>query len=85
MVLIIRHCYRCFKREFPLDIALHIWEACWSNYLTDYFHLFVTIAIIDIYSEDVMNNNFNSDEMLYHFSTLAMRMNGRIITQKVGN
>ncbi|KAG7156946.1 TBC1 domain family member 16-like [Homarus americanus] len=35
----------CFKREFDENQALSMWEACWSNYQTDYFHLFLVVAI----------------------------------------
>ncbi|XP_065221835.1 TBC1 domain family member 16 [Planococcus citri] len=72
----------CFKREFPFDMALQIWETCWSNYLTNYFHLFISLAIIVTYSEDVMKQKLNSDDMLFYFSSLAMRMDGQAILAK---
>lgn len=64
-------------------MALQIWETCWSNYLTNYFHLFVSLAIIVTYCEDVMKQKLNSDEMLFYFSSLAMRMDGQAILAKV--
>ena len=39
----------CFKREFPEEDALKMWEACWAHYQTDYFHLFICLAIISVY------------------------------------
>nr|CAD7427468.1 unnamed protein product [Timema monikensis] len=72
----------CFKREFPEAMALQIWEACWANYLTDYFHLFLCLAIVCIYSDDVIAQDLRTDEMLLHFSSLAMFMDGALILRK---
>ena len=73
----------CFKREFNEREALHIWESCWAHYQTYYFHLFICLAIISVYGEDVMSHQMDSDEILFHFSTLAMNMNGNIVLRKV--
>lgn len=62
---------RCFKREFTEAVAIRIWEACWANYLTDYFHLFVCLAIIAAYADDVIAQDLRTDEMLLHFSSLG--------------
>ncbi|KDR24295.1 TBC1 domain family member 16, partial [Zootermopsis nevadensis] len=72
----------CFKREFPEVEALKMWEACWANYLTDYFHLFLCLAIISIYSDDVIAQDLRTDEMLLYFSSLAMFMDGELILRK---
>ncbi|GBP38408.1 TBC1 domain family member 16 [Eumeta japonica] len=72
----------CFKREFTEAVALRMWEACWANYLTDYFHLFLCLAIIAVYADDVIAQDLNTDEMLLHFSSLAMYMDGQVILRK---
>ncbi|XP_023310407.1 TBC1 domain family member 16 [Anoplophora glabripennis] len=72
----------CFKREFTEGVALRMWEACWANYLTDYFHLFLCLAIVSVYADDVIAQNLRSDEMLLHFSSLAMYMDGQLIARK---
>ncbi|XP_039596344.1 TBC1 domain family member 16 [Polypterus senegalus] len=72
----------CFKREFPDAEALRIWEACWAHYQTDYFHLFICVAIIVIYGDDVIEQQLATDQMLLHFSNLAMHMNGEIVLRK---
>uniref|UniRef100_A0A6P7GUC7 TBC1 domain family member 16 n=1 Tax=Diabrotica virgifera virgifera TaxID=50390 RepID=A0A6P7GUC7_DIAVI len=72
----------CFKREFTEGVALRMWEACWANYLTDYFHLFLCLAIISVYADDVIAQDLRSDEMLLHFSSLAMYMDGQVIARK---
>lgn len=63
--------YSCFKREFTEAVAIRMWEACWSNYLTDYFHLFLCLAIIAVYADDVVAQDLRTDEMLLHFSSLG--------------
>ncbi|XP_014367554.2 TBC1 domain family member 16 [Papilio machaon] len=72
----------CFKREFTEAVALRMWEACWATYQTDYFHLFLCLAIIAVYADDVIAQDLNTDEMLLHFSSLAMYMDGRLILRK---
>ncbi|XP_043924008.1 TBC1 domain family member 16 [Protopterus annectens] len=72
----------CFKREFPDAEALRIWEACWAHYQTDYFHLFICVAIIVIYGDDVVDQLLANDQMLLHFSNLTMHMNGELVLRK---
>lgn len=50
-----------------------MWEACWANYQTDYFHLFLCLAIIAVYADDVIAQDLRTDEMLLYFSSLGNR------------
>ncbi|KZC11591.1 TBC1 domain family member 16 [Dufourea novaeangliae] len=72
----------CLKREFPTEVALMMWEACWVNYLTDHFHLFLCLAVICVYADDVIAQDLRTDEMLLYFSSLAMYMDGNLILRK---
>ncbi|XP_048870506.1 TBC1 domain family member 16 [Brienomyrus brachyistius] len=72
----------CFKREFPDTEALRMWEACWAHYQTDYFHLFLCVAIIVLYGDDVVEQQLATDQMLLHFSNLSMHMNGELVLRK---
>ncbi|CAF0787876.1 unnamed protein product [Rotaria sordida] len=72
----------CFKREFPEREALRMWEACWSHYQTDYFHLFICISIMAVYGEDIVQQHLGTDDMLLHFNSLAMHMSGTIVLRK---
>uniref|UniRef100_A0A3B3DFH5 TBC1 domain family, member 16 n=1 Tax=Oryzias melastigma TaxID=30732 RepID=A0A3B3DFH5_ORYME len=72
----------CFKREFPDTEAMRMWEACWAHYQTDYFHLFLCVAIIVLYGEDVTEQQLATDQMLLHFSNLSMHMNGELVLRK---
>ncbi|KAF7635438.1 Rab-GAP TBC domain-containing protein [Meloidogyne graminicola] len=71
-----------FKREFPQNEALHIWEACWSRYRTTHFHLFVACAIVSVFGPDVVSQRLPNDEILLYFSSLAMHMDARLILRK---
>ncbi|XP_069166722.1 TBC1 domain family member 16-like [Procambarus clarkii] len=72
----------CFKREFTEDQALSMWEACWSNYQTDYFHLFLVVAIVSMYGNDVVDQNLRPDETLLYFTSLANHMDGQMALKK---
>lgn len=73
----------CFKREFPVSGALHVWESCWANYRSNYFHLFVCASIIATYGRDVIEQRLPSDEVLLYFSSLAMHMDADAVLKKV--
>ncbi|XP_078036787.1 TBC1 domain family member 16 [Augochlora pura] len=72
----------CLKREFLTEVALVMWEACWVNYLTDHFHLFLCLAVMCVYADDVIAQDLRTDEMLLYFSSLAMYMDGNLILRK---
>ncbi|XP_042203048.1 TBC1 domain family member 16-like [Homarus americanus] len=72
----------CFKREFDENQALSMWEACWSNYQTDYFHLFLVVAIVSMYGKDVVDQNLRPDETLLYFTSLANHMDGQMALKK---
>uniref|UniRef100_A0ABI7Z2T1 TBC1 domain family member 16 n=1 Tax=Felis catus TaxID=9685 RepID=A0ABI7Z2T1_FELCA len=50
--------------------------------LTDYFHLFICVAIVAIYGDDVIEQQLATDQMLLHFGNLAMHMNGELVLRK---
>ena len=72
----------CFKREFPDSAAFKIWEAAWASYQTSHFHLFVALAIICIYGNEVIDQNMKADEILFYFSTLTLHMDGEMVLKK---
>ncbi|XP_078467133.1 TBC1 domain family member 16 [Lampetra planeri] len=72
----------CFKREFRESEALRMWEACWAHYQTDYFHLFVCLAIMDTYGGVVVQRGLSADAMLLHFTNLAGHMSGKLVLIK---
>lgn len=69
----------CLKREFSEEDALCLWEACWSNFETSSFHLFVCIAIMAIYGQKAVDNNMNINELMVFFNTLSHSMPREIV------
>lgn len=55
------------------------------SFQTDYFHLFLCVAIIVLYGEDVTEQQLATDQMLLHFSNLSMHMNGELVLRKVSS
>ena len=73
--LTLMFCHRwllvCFKREFLEEDSLAIWEACWTNYQTPSFHLFICIAIMAVYGQKAVDQNMNINELMVYFNTLS--------------
>lgn len=53
-----------FKREFSWDDTLTLWEVLWTNYLTDHFHLFIALSILDQHRDVMIDYLQNFDEIL---------------------
>ena len=43
-----------FKREFPFDDVLRLWEILWTNYYSSNFVLFVALAILESHRDVIM-------------------------------
>lgn len=65
-----------FKREFFNEEVLKMWEACWSRYQTNYFHIFLCVAMVQEYGKAVVEQNMPADDMLQFFTDLSMKMDG---------
>lgn len=63
-----------FKREFKMEDTLLLWEACWTNYSTNSFHLFLCIAIMAIYGQKVLDEEMTLNELTVYFNGLANMM-----------
>ncbi|KAI8079327.1 rab-GTPase-TBC domain-containing protein [Thamnidium elegans] len=64
-----------FKREFPWDDMLTLWEVLWTDYLTDKFHIFVALSILDQHRDVIMEYLKNFDEILKYTNDLSMTIN----------
>ncbi|CAD7701447.1 unnamed protein product [Ostreobium quekettii] len=53
-----------FKREFPFDEVLRLWEVLWSRHLSEHFHLYMCIAILMHHRRAIMDADFEFDELL---------------------
>ena len=59
-----------------------IWESCWCDYRSDYFALFIAASICALYGQTCVEQQMAHDEMLLHFTSLAMHMNASTVLQK---
>ncbi|KAJ3856988.1 rab-GTPase-TBC domain-containing protein [Lentinula lateritia] len=69
-------CFRwvliAFKREFPFDEVLRLWEVLWSDYYSNYFVLFVALAILESHRDIIIRYLVEFDEILKYCNELSM-------------
>jgi hypothetical protein len=71
-----------YKREFPWDDMLTLWEVLWTDYLTDKFHLFIALAILDKHRDHIIQYLMNFDEVLKYMNDLSMTIDLQDILQR---
>ncbi|KAF9264831.1 RabGAP/TBC [Marasmius fiardii PR-910] len=69
-------CFRwvliAFKREFPFDDVLNLWEVLWTDYYSNNFVLFVALAILESHRDVILRYLVEFDEMLKYCNDLSM-------------
>jgi len=53
-----------FKREFEFDQVLRLWEALWSRHLSEHFHLYVCVAVLEQQRRVIMREEMDFDAIL---------------------
>lgn len=43
-----------FKREFPFDDVLHLWEVLWTDYYSNNFVLFIALAVLESHRDMIL-------------------------------
>ncbi|KAF9567503.1 RabGAP/TBC [Agrocybe pediades] len=61
-----------FKREFPFDDVLRLWEVLWTNYYTSDFVLFVALAVLESHRDMILRYLVEFDEILKYCNELSM-------------
>ncbi|KAH8833808.1 rab-GTPase-TBC domain-containing protein [Flagelloscypha sp. PMI_526] len=68
-------CYRWiliwFKREFPFDDILRLWEVLWTDYYSIDFVLFVALAVLESHRDMIMRYLVEFDEILKYCNELS--------------
>lgn len=64
-----------YKREFPWKDMLSLWEVLWTDYMTDKFHLFIALSILDQHRDVIIEYLKNFDEILKYINDLSMSIN----------
>jgi hypothetical protein len=61
-----------FKREFPFDDVLRLWEVLWTDYYSHGFILFVALAILESHRDMILRYLVEFDEILKYCNELSM-------------
>jgi len=61
-----------FKREFPFDDVLRLWEVLWTDYYTPDFVLFVALAVLESHRDMILRYLVEFDEILKYCNELSM-------------
>ncbi|KIK59737.1 hypothetical protein GYMLUDRAFT_44173 [Collybiopsis luxurians FD-317 M1] len=69
-------CFRwvliAFKREFPFNDVLKLWEVLWTDYYSNDFVLFVALAILESHRDIILRYLVEFDEILKYCNELSM-------------
>ncbi|TFK42640.1 rab-GTPase-TBC domain-containing protein [Crucibulum laeve] len=69
-------CFRwvliAFKREFPFEDVLRLWEVIWSDYYSNQFVLFVALAVLESHRDMILRYLVEFDEILKYCNELSM-------------
>lgn len=60
-----------FKREFPFDTIIHLWEVLWTRYYSDKFVLFVAMAVLESHRDVIIRYLGEFDEVLKYANDLT--------------
>ncbi|PFH54408.1 hypothetical protein AMATHDRAFT_186423 [Amanita thiersii Skay4041] len=70
------YCFRwvliAFKREFPFEDVLRLWEVLWTNYYSSNFLLFVALAVLESHRDVILRYLVEFDEILKYCNELSM-------------
>ncbi|PCH38023.1 RabGAP/TBC [Wolfiporia cocos MD-104 SS10] len=61
-----------FKREFPFEDVLRLWEVLWTDYYSNEFVLFVALAVLESHRDVVLRYLVEFDEILKYCNELSM-------------
>jgi hypothetical protein len=69
-------CFRwvliAFKREFPFEDVLRLWEVLWTDYYSNEFVLFVALAVLESHRDVILRYLVEFDEILKYCNELSM-------------
>ncbi|KAI7872174.1 rab-GTPase-TBC domain-containing protein [Spinellus fusiger] len=63
-----------FKREFSWEDTLSLWEVLWTDSISEKFHMFVALSILDQHREVIIDYLNNFDEILKYINDLSMNI-----------
>ena len=63
-----------FKREFPFEDVLRLWEFLWTDYYTNGMVLFVALAVLESHRDVILRYLVEFDEILKVFAFSLPRL-----------
>jgi len=63
-----------YKREFPWDDVLSLWERLWTDIYSSNFHLFVALSILEKHRTPIMEHLKHFDEVLKYGMFLPLQL-----------
>lgn len=60
-----------FKREFAYDNVLRLWEVLWTRHLSDYFHLYICVAVLKRHRRRIIDEQMEFDTLLKFINELS--------------
>ncbi|KAH8107121.1 RabGAP/TBC [Cristinia sonorae] len=61
-----------FKREFPFEDVLRLWEVLWTDYYSHSFVLFIALAVLESHRDVILRYLVEFDEILKYCNELSM-------------
>ncbi|XP_039285627.1 TBC1 domain family member 15 isoform X2 [Nilaparvata lugens] len=63
-----------FKREFSNEQIMTLWEVLWTDLPCPNFHLLISLAILDMEKNILIENSYGFTEILKHINDLSMKI-----------
>uniref|UniRef100_A0A665SWA1 Rab-GAP TBC domain-containing protein n=1 Tax=Echeneis naucrates TaxID=173247 RepID=A0A665SWA1_ECHNA len=63
-----------FKREFPFEDILTLWEVMWTRFPCDNFHLLIACSILESQRGELIGSDHDFNTILKHINELTMRL-----------
>lgn len=60
-----------FKREFEYDKVMRLWEVLWTHYLSEHFHLYMSVALLKRHRKTIIEEQMDFDTLLKFINELS--------------
>ncbi|KAI5069146.1 hypothetical protein GOP47_0015447 [Adiantum capillus-veneris] len=60
-----------FKREFPYEDVMRLWEVLWTNHLTEHLHLYICVALLKAHKKKIIEEEMDFDTLLKFINELS--------------
>ncbi|XP_068193621.1 TBC1 domain family member 17 [Antennarius striatus] len=71
-----------FKREFPFEDILLLWEVLWSRLPCENFHLLIACAILESQRGELIGSDHDFNTILKHINELTMKLDVRSVLRE---